>query len=158
MYKALKDIEWFKTFECPKKSDVLGPVKMSVTVIESGTQHNVVPDTCKFVVDVRTTDAYSNLEVLDIIREHVDAEVTPRSTRLNPSSIALEHAFVQASISDGASTYGSPTMSDQALMPVSSIKMGPGKSERSHTANEFILMSEIKDGIERYIERLKVIL
>lgn len=158
LYKAMKDIEWFRTFEFRKQSEVLGPVKMSVTVLESGTQHNVVPDTCKFVVDVRTTDAYTNLEVVEIIRREVGAEVTPRSTRLNPSSIALDHPFVQASIDDGAETYGSPTMSDQALLPIPSIKMGPGKSERSHTADEFVLMSEIRDGIQKYINRLSVIL
>ncbi len=158
LYKAIKDIEWFRTFEFRKTSEVLGPVKMSVTVIESGTQHNVVPDTCKFVVDVRTTDAYTNLEVVEIIRGHVGAEVAPRSTRLNPSSISLDHPFVKASIADGAKTYGSPTMSDQALLPVPSIKMGPGKSERSHTADEFVLLSEIRSGIQAYIKRLNQVL
>ncbi len=158
LYKALKDIQWFKDYEFEHVSDTLGKMKMSVTVIESGTQHNVVPDTCKFVVDVRVTDAYQNLEVVDLIREHVDCEVTPRSTRLTSSGIDIEHPFVQAAIQHGAITYGSPTMSDQALFSGESIKMGPGKSERSHTADEFIYLLEIEEGIEKYIQNLKAII
>ncbi len=157
LYKALPDIEWFRTFEFPKISETLGKVKMSVTVINAGTQHNVVPDTCSFVVDIRVTDAYTNAEIIEIIKAHVSCEVTPRSLRLTSSKIAKDHPFVLASISDGAQTYGSPTMSDQALLSVPSIKMGPGKSERSHTADEFIYLSEIEEGIEKYIKRLEKI-
>jgi acetylornithine deacetylase len=157
LYKALKDIQWFKDYEFERVSETLGEMKMSVTVIESGTQHNVVPDTCKFVVDVRVTDAYENLEVVELIRQHVDCEVTPRSTRLTSSGIDMNHPFVQAAIQNGATTYGSPTMSDQALFSGVSVKMGPGKSERSHTADEFIYLSEIEEGIEKYIQNLKAI-
>lgn len=155
LYKAIKDIEWFRTFEFEKGSEALGPVKMSVTVIDAGKQHNVVPDTCHFVVDVRTTDAYSNEETLAIIRQHVDCEVTPRSTRLNPSGISVEHPVVKSGLELGRVTYGSPTLSDQALMPFTSLKMGPGDSARSHTADEFIYLSEIEEGIEMYIELLE---
>ena len=158
LYKAIKDIEWFRTFGFEKSSEALGPVKMSVTVIEAGKQHNVVPDRCHFVVDVRTTDAYSNEETLAIIREHVACEVTPRSTRLNPSGITVEHPVVQAGMALGRKTYGSPTLSDQALMPFVSLKMGPGDSARSHTADEFIYLAEIEEGIELYINLLEKIL
>ena len=158
LYKAVKDIEWFRTYSFDRSSAALGPVKMSVTMIDAGKQHNVVPDTCHFVVDVRTTDAYSNEETLAIIREHVTAEVTPRSTRLNPSGIAQEHALVQAGLALGRETYGSPTLSDQALMPFTSLKMGPGDSARSHTADEFIYLSEIEEGIGLYIELINKIM
>ena len=154
LYKAMKDIDWFRTYSFPKVSESLGPVKMSVTVIEAGKQHNVVPDECRFVVDVRTTDAYSNLETLEIIREHVDCEVNPRSTRLNPSGISADHPLVKAGLALGRSTYGSPTLSDQALMPFPSLKMGPGDSARSHTPDEYIYLSEIEEGIKIYIELL----
>jgi len=155
LYKAIEDINWFKNYEFEKSSDALGPVKMSVTVIEAGKQHNVVPDRCHFVVDVRTTDAYSNEDTLEIIRNHVDCEVTPRSTRLNPSGIAMEHPLVQAGLSMGRETYGSPTLSDQALMSFPSLKMGPGDSARSHTADEYIYLSEIEEGIKIYIQLLE---
>lgn len=158
LYKALSDIEWFKSFQFPKVSEQLGPVKMSVTVIKSGTQHNVVPDLCEFVVDVRTTNTYSNIEILNIIQEHVDSKVTPRSTRLNPSSISKEHPVVLAAKKYGSTCYGSPTMSDQALLPVPSLKMGPGDSARSHSADEYIFLEEIERGILHYIQVLKEIL
>lgn len=154
IYNALQDIEWFRMFKFPKESVVFGPVKMSVTLIQAGSQHNVVPATCTYVVDVRTTDAYTNEEVLAIIRQHVSSDVKPRSTRLNPSSIAVDHPFVQAGLALGRKTYGSPTMSDQALIPVPSLKLGPGDSGRSHSADEFIYLSEIKEGINLYIEML----
>ncbi len=157
IYKALQDIEWFRTFEFPKVSETLGKMKMSVTVIEAGSQHNVVPDTCKFVVDVRVTDSYSHEEVLETIGENVRSSVTPRSARLRSSGIRMDHPFVQASLEDGAEPYGSPTMSDQALFSGESIKMGPGKSERSHTADEFIFLHEIEEGIATYIRRLEKI-
>lgn len=154
IYKALKDIHWFQTYRFPKVSETLGPVKMSVTVIHSGTQHNVVPDKCEFTVDIRITDAYTNTEVLDIIREHISAEVKPRSLRLTPSSIPKDHPIVKAGLALGRTTYGSPTTSDQALMNFPSLKLGPGDSARSHTADEFIYLNEIKEGIELYINML----
>ncbi|GHE38092.1 M20 family metallo-hydrolase [Sphingobacterium griseoflavum] len=158
LYKAVQAIEWFRTFTFPKISDYLGPVKMSVTMIHAGSQHNVVPASCSFVVDVRTTDAYTNAEVLAIIRQHVDVSVTPRSTRLNPSIIPLDHPLVQSGLRLGATVYGSPTMSDQALLPVPSLKVGPGDSARSHAADEFIFLKEIDQGIRFYIDLLGNIL
>lgn len=158
IYKALKVIDWFQTFQFPKVSETLGPIKMSVTMIHAGTQHNVVPNTCELTVDIRTTDAYSNVEVLEIIRQNIDCEFKPRSIRLNPSSISPNHPFVQAGINFGRLTYGSPTTSDQAVMNFPSLKMGPGDSGRSHTANEFVYVNEIKEGIELYINILNKIL
>ncbi|AHM62412.1 peptidase M20 [Flammeovirgaceae bacterium 311] len=155
LYKALADIEWFRTYQFSKTSEVLGPVKMSVTQIQAGTQHNVVPDECRFVVDVRTNECYRNTELLELIRQQVGAEVTPRSTRLNSSGIAPDHPLVQKALSMGVGLYGSPTLSDQALMPFPSVKIGPGDSARSHTANEYIRLSEIKAGIQRYIALLE---
>lgn len=158
IYKAIEDIDWFRTYQFPKQSDFLGPVKMSVTMISAGSQHNVVPAACDFVVDVRTTDVYSNVEVLDIIRQHVSSEVNARSTRLNPSSIDLDHPIVRSGLALGKQTYGSPTMSDQALLPIPSIKVGPGDSARSHSADEFIYIHEIQEGIRFYIELLEGVL
>lgn len=156
IYEAINDINWFRTAQLDRVSETLGPVKMSVTMVNSGTQHNVVPDRCEYVVDVRTTDAYSNQDLLDLIKTKVSSEVTARSTRLNPSSIDFNHPVVQAAIELGATTYGSPTLSDQALMTgFPSLKMGPGKSERSHTADEFVLVSEIEDGVSKYIATLE---
>lgn len=157
IYKALKDIDWFKTYEFAKKSALFGPVKMTVTVIEAGSQHNVVPATCKFTVDVRVTDAYRNEEVLKIIRQYVDCEVIPRSTRLKPSSISPDHAIVKAGLKLGRETYGSPTTSDQALLDIPSLKMGPGDSARSHMADEHIYLNEIEEGINLYIKLLEEI-
>ena len=158
IYKAIKDIEWFKNYQFPNASEMLGPVKMSVTMIEAGSQHNVVPDECRFVVDVRTTDAYSNQETLDIIKANVNSEVTPRSTRLNPSGIDLNHPIVKSGSSLGRKTYGSPTLSDQALMHFPTLKMGPGDSARSHTADEFIYLKEIMEGIVTYQSMLNLLL
>jgi len=155
IYKALKDINWFFTYRFPKESEEFGPIKMSVTIIHSGSQHNVVPATCEFVVDVRVTDVYRNEEVLDIIRAHVSCDVTPRSVRLKPSSISKNHPVVQAGIALGRTTYGSPTTSDQALLDIPSLKLGPGDSARSHMADEFIFVDEIEDGIGLYIDILK---
>ena len=157
IYKAIKDIEWFRTFKFPKESEVFGPIKMSVTIINAGSQHNVVPASCTFTVDVRVTDAYRNEEVLEIIRQHVACDVTPRSIRLKPSSIDKQHPIVQAGISLGRNTYGSPTTSDQSLLDISSVKVGPGDSARSHTADEFVYIEEIREGIELYIEMLEKI-
>lgn len=158
IYKAMEDIYWFRNYQFPKQSAFLGPVKMSVTMISAGSQHNVVPAACNFVVDVRTTDVYSNQEVLDIIQQELSCEVKPRSTRLNPSSISIDHPIVQSGLRLGKETYGSPTMSDQALLPIPSIKVGPGDSARSHTADEFIYLHEINEGIVFYIELLKGVL
>lgn len=158
IYKALKDIEWFKTFRFPKESEVFGPIKMSVTVINAGSQHNVVPAKCDFVVDVRVTDAYRNEEVVEIIKQHVSCDVTPRSTRLKPSSISKDHPFVQAGLALGRKTYGSPTTSDQALLDITSVKIGPGDSARSHMADEFIYLDEIKEGTLLYIKMLERLL
>jgi acetylornithine deacetylase len=158
IYKALKDIDWFRNYQFEKISTILGPVKMSVTIINAGTQHNVVPGTCNFTVDVRTTDQYTNKEVLAIIEEQVSCKVTARSLRLNPSSIRHNHPIVQSGLALGRTTYGSPTTSDQALMPFETLKMGPGDSARSHTSDEFIYIDEIKEGIEIYINLLKNIL
>lgn len=154
IYKALKDIEWFKTFSFPKVSDLLGPVKMTVSMINAGTQHNVVPDKCEFVVDVRSNECYTNQEILHIIDTNTESDVKARSFRLNSSHIAIENPFIQRAIIMGREVYGSPTLSDQALMPFPSLKMGPGQSARSHTADEYILLSEIREAIEYYVKLL----
>jgi acetylornithine deacetylase len=157
IYKALTDIEWFRTFRFPDESEVFGPIKMSVTIITAGSQHNVVPASCTFTVDVRVTDAYRNEEVLEIIRQHVSCDVTPRSIRLKPSKIDREHPIVQSGITLGRTTYGSPTTSDQSLLDIPSLKVGPGDSARSHTADEFVYVDEIREGIELYIKMLRSI-
>lgn len=155
IYKALKDIEWFRSYQFPKTSTLLGDNKMTVTVIETANKaHNVVPGHCNFVVDTRINELYSFEEVLAVIKEHVSSEVKPRSTRLRSSSIALEHPLVKAGSKLGRTYYGSPTTSDKALMPFPALKMGPGDSARSHTANEYIYTEEIKNGIELYIQLL----
>jgi len=157
IYKAITDIEWFRTFRFPEESEVFGPIKMSVTIINAGSQHNVVPASCVFTVDVRVTDAYRNEEVLEIIRQHVTSDVKPRSIRLKPSKIPKEHPIVQAGIKLGRTTYGSPTTSDQSLLDIPSLKVGPGDSARSHTADEFVYVDEIHEGIELYIKMLESI-
>jgi acetylornithine deacetylase len=157
IYKAIKDIEWFRTYKFPKESEVFGPIKMSVTIINAGSQHNVVPAECIFTVDVRVTDAYRNEEVLEIIRQHVTSDVKPRSIRLKPSSIDKNHPMVQAGIALGRTTYGSPTTSDQSLLNIPSVKVGPGDSARSHSSDEFIYVDEIREGIELYVKMLESI-
>ena len=157
IYKAIKDIEWFRTYEFAKKSALFGPIKMSVTIIEAGSQHNVVPAICKFTVDVRVTDAYRNEEVIKIIRQNVNCEVKPRSVRLKSSSIRVDHPIVVAGIALGRKTYGSPTTSDQALLDIPSLKMGPGDSARSHMADEYIYVKEIEEGIDLYIQLISKI-
>lgn len=157
IYKAIKDIEWFRTYRFPKESELFGNVKMSVTIISAGTQHNVVPAECRFTVDIRVTDRYSNEEVLEIVRAHVESEVFPRSTRLKPSYIDPSHPIVAAGLSLGRNTYGSPTTSDQALLSVPSLKMGPGDSARSHSADEFVYVDEIEKGIGQYIAMLETV-
>ena len=157
IYNALPDIEWFRSYKFAKQSKRLGPVKTTVTEVHSGSQHNVVPDACDFTVDVRSTDAYTNKEILRIIRNHIDATIHPRSINLNPSFIPGDHPIVQAGEDLGIEQYGSPTLSDQSVIPAPSLKMGPGKSARSHTADEFIYLSEIKGGIETYIKLLELV-
>ncbi|MEP5611445.1 MAG: M20 family metallo-hydrolase [Cyclobacteriaceae bacterium] len=154
IYKALQAIEWFRTYQFEKESNLLGPIKMSVTMIKSGYQHNIVPDHCEFVVDVRTTDAYTNEEVLETIQQQVYCEVQARSTRLKPSGLPSKMLLYQAADSLGIEQFGSSTTSDQAILDIPSAKMGPGKSQRSHTANEFIYLKEIEEGIEGYVELL----
>jgi acetylornithine deacetylase len=158
IYKALKDIDWFRNYRFAKVSEVFGALKMSVTIINAGSQHNVVPATCTFTVDVRVTDAYTNEEVLKIIRTNVDADVKPRSVRLKPSSIDKEHPLVQSGVALGRTTYGSPTTSDQALLSIPSVKVGPGDSARSHMADEYVHVKEIAEGIALYIEMLKPVI
>ena len=152
IYKALEDIAWCKNHRFEKVSPLLGEVKMSVTVIQAGTQHNVVPDECRFTIDIRSNECYANQEILDEIARNLQAKVKARSTRLNSSHIAPEHPLVQKCIDMGKVPFGSPTLSDQALMPFPSLKIGPGDSARSHTADEFIKMSEIRDGIADYLQ------
>lgn len=158
IYKALRDIEWFRSYRFAKVSELFGPLKMSVTVINAGSQHNVVPELCSFTVDVRVTDAYTNEEVLKIIKTNVDCTVKPRSTRLKPSSIDKDHPIVQSGIRMGKQTYGSPTTSDQALLSIPSVKVGPGDSARSHMADEYVYVQEILDGIADYVEMLKPVI
>jgi len=155
IYKALEDILWFQTHNFEKKSELLGPVKMSVTQIEAGSQHNVVPDMCHFVVDVRSNECYSNQELAEIIAKNVKAEVKPRSYRLNSSGIPVGDPLVKAASHLGRKLFGSPTLSDQALIPFPSIKMGPGDSARSHTADEWVGVKEIQDAIPLYISLLQ---
>ncbi len=154
LYKAVKDIEWFKNYRFERVSDLLGPMKMSVTIINAGSQHNVVPSECKFTVDVRVNELYSFEEVLDTIKANVVSDVIPRSCRLRSTSIPVEHPIIQSGIQLGRTYYGSPTTSDKALMSFPTLKMGPGDSARSHTADEFIYVDEIKNGIDLYIQLL----
>lgn len=158
-YKALPDIEWFKNYRFDKVSPLLGPSKMTVTVVETENKaHNVVPSLCHFVVDVRVNECYTFEELLEIIKTHVRSEVKPRSLRMRSTSIGLDHPLIKAGTALGRTYYGSPTTSDKALMPFKTLKMGPGDSARSHTANEYIYLPEIEEGIELYIKLLDQIL
>ena len=148
---AMHDIDWFHSYRFDKVSDMLGPIKMTCTIINAGSQHNVIPDTCRFTVDVRTTDVHSNEVVLETIRTHVRSEVTPRSTRLQPSGIERNNPLVKAASRLRIETFGSATTSDMALWRIPAVKMGPGMSERSHTADEFIFINEIEEGIRTYV-------
>ena len=155
IYNAMNDIEWFKNFQFDKRSDLLGPVKMTVTSIQTENKaHNVVPAECSYIVDARINELYSFEEVLQVIRNNVRSDINPRSTRLRSSAIALDHPLVKAGTSFGRSYYGSPTTSDKALMPFPTLKIGPGDSARSHTADEYIHISEVKEGIDLYIKML----
>ena len=158
IYKAVKAIQWFENFKFPKVSETLHDTKMTGTQINAGSQHNVVPSTCHFVVDIRVNDLYSNKEVLDLVKEHVEIEVKERSLNLNSSSIPKDHEVVLAGIALGREVYGSPTLSDQSNLSCPSLKLGPGDSLRSHTADEFIYENEIDEGIDLYIKILKGIL
>lgn len=154
IYEAVDDLCWLRSYKFKLVSDFLGPTVMNVTVIKAGTQHNVVPDTCEMIVDVRTNELYTNEEVFDFIRRHLSSDVKARSFRLHSSGISIEHPLVKRCIELGMKPFGSPTLSDQALMPFDSIKLGPGNSARSHCADEFIRFSEIKDAIGKYLKVL----
>ena len=154
IYKALDDIIWLRDYRFERVSEFLGPTKMQLTVINSGTQHNVVPDECRMVVDVRTNELYTNHEVFDIICRHLSSEVKARSFRLGSSHIDTGHPIVQRCMAMDMKPFGSPTLSDQALMSFPSLKLGPGDSSRSHSADEFIRLSEIADAIAAYKELL----
>lgn len=154
IYKAIEDINWFSTYQFPEKSDLLGPVKMTVTIIKAGTQHNVVPDRCEFTVDIRSNEFYSNERLFELIKEQVGCEIKARSFRLNSSRTEPEHPFVQRCLMLGKDPFGSPTLSDQALMRFPSVKIGPGDSARSHSADEFIRGPEIRDAITTYVRLL----
>lgn len=158
IYPAMRDIQWFENYSFGEVSKTLGPVKMTVTVVQAGEQHNVVPDHCDFTVDIRSTDAYTNEEILHIVKDHIQSQIVSRSIRLKPSFMPLDHPIVKAGEELGLEQYGSPTLSDQAFLTVPSLKMGPGKSARSHTADEFIYLEEIKHGIHTYIKLLNKIL
>ncbi len=154
IYKAIEDINWFSTYQFPEKSDLLGPVKMTVTIIKAGTQHNVVPDRCEFTVDIRSNEFYSNERLFELIKEQVGCEIKARSFRLNSSRTEPEHPFVQRCLMLGKDPFGSPTLSDQALMRFPSVKIGPGDSARSHSADEYIYGPEIRDAITTYVRLL----
>jgi acetylornithine deacetylase len=155
---AIEDIEWIRRYKFPKASKLLGDAKMTVTMIQAGSQHNVIPDECRFVVDVRSTDAYSNEEILEIINNNLRSEVKARSTRLQPSSLNPDHLLVETARSMGIPLFGSSTLSDQSLMSFPTAKIGPGESARSHTANEYIMLEEIREGIGVYVELLDKLL
>ena len=156
IYKAIRDIEWFSNYQFDKVSPLLGPSKMSVTVIETENKaHNVVPAVCRFVVDVRVNELYTFEEILDLIKSNTSSDIKPRSTRLRSTSISLEHPLVKAGLHLSRTYYGSPTTSDKALMPFPALKMGPGDSARSHTADEYIFVDEINQGIGLYIKLIE---
>jgi acetylornithine deacetylase len=152
---AIKDIQWLSTYRFIKKSNTLGDVKLTVTMINAGTQHNVIPDSCEFTVDIRTTDKYTNEEVLKTVRENISSSFNSPSLCLQPSYISADHALVRTAAKIGISTFGSPTLSDQTFIAAPSVKIGPGRSERSHTANDFVFLDEIEEGISIYIKLLE---
>ncbi len=158
IYIAMEDIRWIKDYQFPKISKTLGKVKMSVTQIDAGTQHNVVPAQCHFVVDIRVTDQYSNVEILEFLKKNLKSEVQERSLNLNSSSIDENHPIVQAGVKLGRKTYGSPTLSDQAVLDCPSLKMVPCESPRSHQADEFIYLKELEEGMDIYKKMLSEVL
>ncbi len=155
IYEALDDLCWIRSHRFDRVSRFLGPTKMQATVVNAGTQHNVVPDECKIVVDVRTNELYTNEEVFDIISSHCKSECRARSFRLHSSRIDLNHPLVERCVALGLQPFGSPTLSDQALMPFASLKLGPGQSARSHSADEYIKVSEIEHAIGLYLRLLE---
>ena len=159
IYKAIKDIQWITTYQFEKVSEFLGPVKMSVTSIETENKtHNIVPSECNFIIDIRINEFYTHEEIIEVLRSNIQSKIIPRSTRLRSTAISLDHPLVKAGLSIGRTYYGSPTSSDKALMSFPALKIGPGDSARSHTADEFIFVSEVKGGIELYIQLLKKLL
>lgn len=155
IYLAMEDMEWIKNYVFETESIYLGPIKMTTTMINAGYQHNVIPDMCQFVVDVRTTDSYSNQEVLEVVKMNLKSVVEPRSLRLNSSQLPGNLPISIVADELEIEKFGSPTCSDQAVMDFPTFKMGPGKSERSHTADEFIYLTEIKEGIAGYVQLLE---
>jgi acetylornithine deacetylase len=157
IYEALDDLVWLRDYRFKKSSPLLGPTKMTVTVLNSGTQHNVVPDECRFVIDVRTNEYYQNEYLFSFLQKHMKkCQLKARSFRLSSSHIPIGHPLVMKSLQMGLVPFGSPTLSDQALMPFLSLKMGPGDSARSHSADEFICISEIEQAIKTYVELLSL--
>ena len=155
IYEALDDLVWLRDYQFKRVSPLLGPTKMSVTVLESGTQHNVVPDKLHFVLDVRTNEYYNNEEVCEFLQKQLKrCELKARSFRLHSSHIDISHPLIKRCLSMGMTPFGSPTLSDQALIPFPSFKLGPGESRRSHSADEFIHLSEIKEAIKTYVDLL----
>ena len=150
IYEALDDMRWIRDYKFEKVSEFLGPTKMTLTVVNAGTQHNVIPDKCTMLVDIRTNEFYDNEEVYEFIRQHLKSEVKAHSFRLKSSRIDPEHPLIKKCVAMGMKPFGSPTLSDQALMHFPSFKLGPGESSRSHSANEFIRISEIRDAIAKY--------
>lgn len=158
LYKAVDDINWIRNYQFDKVSDLLGESRLTVTVIDTDNkQHNVVPAQCKFVIDVRVNEMYTFEEILEALKANLKSQFKPRTTRMKSTSIALDHPLVKAGINLGKGYYGSPTTSDKALMPFPTLKMGPGDSARSHTADEFIFLAEIEDGINTYIKMVEQI-
>lgn len=158
LYKALEDIQWIRNYTFGKESQLLGPTRMTVTVIGTeNQQHNVVPSLCKFIIDIRVNECYRFEEVLEILQQNLKSRFQARSTRMKSSAIALDHPLVKAGLALGKNYYGSPTTSDKALMPFPTLKMGPGDSARSHTADEYIFLEEIKTGIETYIQLINTV-
>src|SRR5690606_37266387 len=155
IYNTIEVLQWFQNYHFPKVSEVLGEVKLTVTQIQGGSQHNVVPAHVDLVIDVRVNDCYTNKEIADILIEAAPCEVAPRSLRLNSSSIDKDHPLVRSGVALGRETYGSPTLSDQATLSCQSLKLGPGDSTRSHSADEFIYLSEIEEGVDLYIKILE---
>ncbi len=155
IYEALDDLMFIREYKFEKVSDLLGPTKMQCTVVNSGTQHNVVPDECKFIIDVRTNEHYTNEEVFEFLQGKLKSEIKARSFHLHSSSIPRTHPLIQRCIKMGMEPFGSPTLSDQALMRFPSFKLGPGESSRSHSADEYICISEIRDAIEKYLQLLR---
>jgi len=158
IYKAMHDINWIRNYQFAQVSPMLGPVKMTVTMINAGTQHNVIPDQCEFTVDIRSTDTYNNEMIINVLKQKLVSDFSDPSLNLQPSCLPLKHPLMESAKSLGIETFGSPTLSDQTYISAPSVKMGPGLSERSHTADEFVYLSEIEDGIQKYIELLECFL